>query len=135
MSDVTRILSAMEQGDPQASEQLLPLVYQELRRLAGEKMAQEKPGQTLQPTALVHLLARGLRRGYPRPHERRNAHPERHGTGRSTSLGAAFAAGLSGTAPLGRRKDGPRKAGPNSSTHCSGAPACEGPTARVSSAT
>src|SRR5438552_1494273 len=54
MSDVTRILGAIEQGDPQASEQLLPLVYQELRRLAGEKMAKEKPGQTLQPTALVH---------------------------------------------------------------------------------
>jgi len=54
MSDVTRILSAIEQGDPQASEQLLPLVYAELRRLAGQKMAQEKPGQTLQATALVH---------------------------------------------------------------------------------
>jgi RNA polymerase sigma factor (TIGR02999 family) len=54
MSDVTRILSAIEQGDPQASEQLLPLVYEELRRLAAQKMAQEKPGQTLQATALVH---------------------------------------------------------------------------------
>src|SRR5574341_290631 len=54
MSDVTRILSAIEQGDPHASEQLLPLVYDELRRLAAEKMAQEKPGQTLQATALVH---------------------------------------------------------------------------------
>ena len=54
MSDVTQILDAIEQGNPQVSEQLLPLVYDELRRLAGEKMAQEKPGQTLQPTALVH---------------------------------------------------------------------------------
>ena len=54
MSDVTRILSAIEQGDPQASEQLLPLVYQELRRLAAQRMAQENPGQTLQATALVH---------------------------------------------------------------------------------
>src|SRR5580692_11078153 len=54
MSDVTRILSAIEQGDPQASEQLLPLVYEELRRLAAQKMDQEKPGQTLQATALVH---------------------------------------------------------------------------------
>jgi RNA polymerase sigma factor (TIGR02999 family) len=54
MSDITRILSAIEQGDPQASEQLLPLVYHELRRLAAQKMAQEKPGQTLQATALVH---------------------------------------------------------------------------------
>jgi RNA polymerase sigma factor (TIGR02999 family) len=54
MSDVTRILSAIEQGDPQASEQLLPLVYGELRKLAAQKIAQEKPGQTLQATALVH---------------------------------------------------------------------------------
>ena len=54
MSDVTGILSAIEQGDPQAAEQLLPLVYDELRKLAAAKLAQEKPGQTLQATALVH---------------------------------------------------------------------------------
>jgi RNA polymerase sigma factor (TIGR02999 family) len=54
MSEVTRILGAMEQGDPHAAEQLLPLVYDELRRLAVEKMAHERPGQTLQATALVH---------------------------------------------------------------------------------
>jgi RNA polymerase sigma factor (TIGR02999 family) len=54
MTDVTQILNAIEQGDPQAAEQLLPLVYDALRRLAAEKLAQEKPGQTLQPTALVH---------------------------------------------------------------------------------
>jgi RNA polymerase sigma factor (TIGR02999 family) len=54
MSEVTRILSAIEEGDPNAAEQLLPLVYQELRRLAAEKMTDEKPGQTLQATALVH---------------------------------------------------------------------------------
>ena len=54
MHEVTCILCAIEQGDPQAAEQLLPLVYKELRRLAVEKMAQEKPGQTLQATALVH---------------------------------------------------------------------------------
>src|SRR5262245_35448826 len=54
MSDVTRILSAIERGDPQAAEQLLPLVYDELRRLAAQRMAQENPGQTLQATALVH---------------------------------------------------------------------------------
>jgi len=54
MSAVTRILSAIEQGDPHAAEQLLPLVYDELRQLAAQKLAQEKPGQTLQPTALVH---------------------------------------------------------------------------------
>jgi RNA polymerase sigma factor (TIGR02999 family) len=54
MSEVTRILSALERGDPHAAEQLLPLVYDELRKLAAQKMAQEAPGQTLQPTALVH---------------------------------------------------------------------------------
>lgn len=54
MTDVTRILAAVEQGDPSAAEQLLPLVYDELRKLAAQKMAQEKPGQTLQATALVH---------------------------------------------------------------------------------
>src|SRR6266478_4855704 len=54
MSDVTRILSAIEQGDPSAAEQLLPLVYDELRQLAAQKLAQEKPGQTLDATALVH---------------------------------------------------------------------------------
>jgi RNA polymerase sigma factor (TIGR02999 family) len=54
MSDVTRILSAIDQGDPRAAEQLLPLVYGELRRLAAARMAHEAPGQTLQATALVH---------------------------------------------------------------------------------
>jgi RNA polymerase sigma factor (TIGR02999 family) len=54
MSEVTRILSAIEQGDPHAAEQLLPLVYDELRRLAADKLVHEKPGQTLQATALVH---------------------------------------------------------------------------------
>jgi RNA polymerase sigma factor (TIGR02999 family) len=54
MSDVTRILSAIEQGDPSAAEQLLPLVYDELRKLAAAKLAQERPGQTLEATALVH---------------------------------------------------------------------------------
>src|SRR5919107_3554892 len=54
MSDVTRILSAIERGEPQASEQLLPLVYDELRTLAARRLAREKPGQTLQATALVH---------------------------------------------------------------------------------
>ncbi|MHC4751691.1 MAG: sigma-70 family RNA polymerase sigma factor [Planctomycetota bacterium] len=54
MSDVTRILNAIEQGDARATEKLLPLVYEELRRLAAQKMSQEPPGQTLQATALVH---------------------------------------------------------------------------------
>src|ERR1700758_5364298 len=54
MTEVTRILSAIEQGDPKAADQLLPLVYDELRQLAAEKLANEQPGQTLQATALVH---------------------------------------------------------------------------------
>jgi RNA polymerase sigma factor (TIGR02999 family) len=54
MSEVTRILSAIEHGDPRAAEQLLPLVYEELRKLAAKRLAQEKPGQTLDATALVH---------------------------------------------------------------------------------
>jgi RNA polymerase sigma factor (TIGR02999 family) len=54
MSHVTQILNAIEQGDPHAAEQLLPLVYDELRQLAAQRLAQEKPGQTLQATALVH---------------------------------------------------------------------------------
>ena len=54
MNEVTSILSAIERGEPQAAEQLLPLVYDELRKLAAQKLAREKPGQTLQATALVH---------------------------------------------------------------------------------
>src|SRR5262244_4026140 len=54
MSEVTRILSAIEGGDRLAADQLLPLVYDELRRLAAQKLAREQPGQTLEPTALVH---------------------------------------------------------------------------------
>jgi hypothetical protein len=54
MSDVTQLLHAIDAGDSKAADQLLPLVYEELRRLAAAKMAQEKPGQTLQATALVH---------------------------------------------------------------------------------
>ena len=54
MTDVTHILSAIEQGDPHAANQLLPLIYDELRKLAAARLAQEKPGQTLEATALVH---------------------------------------------------------------------------------
>src|SRR5438874_2358655 len=54
MTDVTQILNAIAQGDPNAASQLLPLVYNELRQLAAQKLVREKPGQTLQPTALVH---------------------------------------------------------------------------------
>ena len=60
MDEVTRILSAIERGDDQAAEQLLPLVYEELRKLAAQKLAHEKPGQTLQATALVHEAYLGL---------------------------------------------------------------------------
>jgi RNA polymerase sigma factor (TIGR02999 family) len=65
MNDVTHILSAIERGDPKAAEQLLPLVYDELRKLAGRKLAQEKPGQTLQATALVHEAYLRLVGGQP----------------------------------------------------------------------
>jgi len=54
MSDVTRILDRVQEGDPKAADELIPLVYEELRKLAGQKMFNEAPGQTLQPTALVH---------------------------------------------------------------------------------
>ena len=54
MNDVTQLLNALGQGDPHAASRLLPLVYDELRELAVQRMAQEQPGQTLQPTALVH---------------------------------------------------------------------------------
>jgi RNA polymerase sigma factor (TIGR02999 family) len=80
MTEVTRILSAIEQGDPHAAEQLLPLVYDELRKLAAQKLAQEKPGQTLQATALVHeaylrLVASPERQsGEPEPHWNSRGH-------------------------------------------------------------
>jgi len=69
MSEVTRILSAIEQGNPQAAEQLLPLVYDELRKLAAVQMAQDRPGETLNPTAMVHeaylrLVGEGNARRY-----------------------------------------------------------------------
>ena len=65
MADVTQILAAIEQGDPHAPEQLLPLVYDELRRLAAEKLAHEQPGHTLQATALVHEAYLRLLGGKP----------------------------------------------------------------------
>src|SRR3954466_15633481 len=67
MADVTQILSAIERGDPEAAAELLPLVYDELRKLAAARLADEKPGQTLQPTALVHeAYLRLLGAGQPR---------------------------------------------------------------------
>ena len=60
MSDLTQILTAVQNGEPRAAEQLLPLVYEELRKLAAAKLAHERPGQTLQATALVHEASRRL---------------------------------------------------------------------------
>jgi RNA polymerase sigma factor (TIGR02999 family) len=74
MSDVTRILSAIDQGDPRASEQLLPLVYDELRRLAAQKLSREKPGQSLQATALVHEAFLRLADGSPPQHWNSRGH-------------------------------------------------------------
>jgi RNA polymerase sigma factor (TIGR02999 family) len=79
MSDVTAILSAVEQGDAQAAAQLLPLVYEELRRLAARKLAREAPGQTLQATALVHEAYLRLVKG----------EKERHWKGRGPFFAAA----------------------------------------------
>jgi RNA polymerase sigma factor (TIGR02999 family) len=74
MNDLTGILSAIEQGDPHAAEQLLPLVYDELRKLAAQKLAQEKPGQTLQATALVHEAYLRLVGGEPEAHWNSRGH-------------------------------------------------------------
>ncbi len=81
MSEVTRILSAIDAGDPRAAAQLLPLVYDELRKLAAQRMAQEKPGQTLQATALVHEA-----------YLRLTANPGRDAGGEWNSRGHFFAA-------------------------------------------
>ena len=101
MSDVTRILSAIEQGDPQAAHQLLPLVYDELRRLAAQKLASEKPGQTLDATALVHeaylrLLGPGA---------------DRHWVGRGHFFAAAAAAMRRILIDNARRKASPKHGG------------------------
>ena len=74
MNDVTRILSAIEQGDAGAAERLLPLVYDELRKLAAQKLARESPGQTLQATALVHEAYLRLVGGEPDAHWNSRGH-------------------------------------------------------------
>ena len=74
MPDVTRLLSDIERGDPKAAEQLLPLVYEELRELAARKLAHEKPGQTLQATALVHEAYLRLVSGEPDAHWNSRGH-------------------------------------------------------------
>src|SRR5262249_4464133 len=71
MTEVTRILEQIRQGEPHAAEQLLPLVYDELRQMAGAKLAQERPGQTLQATALVHEAYLRLAGGRPSPWDSR----------------------------------------------------------------
>jgi RNA polymerase sigma factor (sigma-70 family) len=90
MSDVTRILSQIEEGDPRAAEELLPLVYEELRKLAAVKLAQEKPGQTLQATALVHEAYIRLVGGEkePRTEEPKNQVGSKKSGGRSQEAGS-----------------------------------------------
>lgn len=101
MVDVTQILLRIERGDPSAVEQLLPLVYDELRKLAATKMAQEKPGQTLQPTALVHEAYIKLVR-----------HGEaRHWDGRGHFFAAAAEAMRRILVDQARRKSGPKAGG------------------------
>src|SRR5262245_10511793 len=79
MSEVTRILSAIEEGDSLAAERLLPLVYDELRKLAAQKLAQEKPGQTLEATALVHeAYVRLMDNGDGAPTDQPHWHNRRH---------------------------------------------------------
>jgi RNA polymerase sigma factor (TIGR02999 family) len=101
MSEVTRILSAINQGDPRAGAQLLPLVYEELRRLAAQRLAQEKPGQTLEPTALVHEAYLRLV-GQPE---------ERPWNGRNHFFAAAAEAMRRILIETARRKQGPRHGG------------------------
>ena len=106
MNEVTRILSAIERGDPNAAAQLLPLVYDELRKLAAARLAQEKPGQTLQATALVHeaylrLVASPLRqRG-----------EELQWNGRGHFFAAAAEAMRRILIEIARRKGGPQAGG------------------------
>jgi len=101
MSDVTKILSQIESGDPSAAEQLLPLVYDELRKLAAAKMAQEKAGQTLQATALVH-------EAYVRLVDVDKAH---HWNSRGHFFGAAAEAMRRILVERARQKLGPRRGG------------------------
>jgi RNA polymerase sigma factor (TIGR02999 family) len=101
MNDVTQILSRIESGDPTASEQLLPLIYDELRLLAAHRIAQEKPGQTLQATALVH-------EAYLRLVDRQQT---QHWNGRGHFFGAAAEAMRRILVENWRRKNGPEAGG------------------------
>src|SRR5689334_1281354 len=108
MNEVTRVLSAIERGDPSAASQLLPLVYEELRELAAQKLAQEKPGQTLQPTALVHEAY--LRLVMPAGGSR--AAPDgRHWDGRRHFFAAAAEAMRRILVENARRKRSPKRGG------------------------
>jgi RNA polymerase sigma factor (TIGR02999 family) len=102
MTDITEVLNAIEQGDPHAAGQLLPLVYDELRRLAAQKMAHEDPGQTLQPTALVH-------EAYLRLVGKNNA--GQHWDGRRHFFAAAAEAMRRILVETARRKRGPKQGG------------------------
>jgi len=101
MSDVTQILSQIEQGDPSAAEQLLPLVYDEMRKLAGVRLSNEKPGQTLQATALVHEV-------YVRLVDVQKA---QHWNSRGHFFGAAAEAMRRILVEKARQKLGPRRGG------------------------
>lgn len=101
MNDVTRILGEIEQGDPSAAAELLPLVYDELRKLAAVRLAQEKSGQTLQATALVHEAYVKLVAG----------HQGQHWNGRGHFFGAAAEAMRRILVDLARRKRGPKQGG------------------------
>lgn len=101
MSDVTHILSQIESGDPSAAEQLLPLVYEELRKLAAARLAQEKPGQTLQATALVHEAYIRLV----------NVDVAQHWGSRGHFFSAAAEAMRRILVEQARRKDGPKAGG------------------------
>lgn len=101
MSEATQLLNAIEAGDPRASARLLPLVYDELRRLAAQRLAQEKPGQTLEPTALVH-------EAYLRLVGRRE---EQHWNGRNHFFAAAAEAMRRILVESARRKQGPKHGG------------------------
>src|SRR6516162_9780464 len=113
MSDVTRILDAIGQGDPAAAEQLLPVVYEELRRLAAQKLLQEKPGQTLDATALVHeaylrlVSSEGdVASGGPKPPD-----SKQHWDGRSNFFAAAAEAMQRILIDTARRKRRPKHGG------------------------
>jgi RNA polymerase sigma factor (TIGR02999 family) len=107
MSEVTRILSAIEQGAPNAAEQLLPLVYDELRKLASQKLAQEKPGQTLQATALVHEAYIRL----VQSPQRKQGIPEEHWDSRGHFFAAAAEAMRRILIDQARRKRRPKHGG------------------------